>query len=129
MFSSNIGIRNRAPHLLGWMASNIIFFIVELYFIKTKKSIILDLHKIMPAFSEISQANIDQNLISNLEASDYLSHNITVFISNLLICCSDFFPSVAGKQDTQLWQYSALQNYNDNYCLCNAEQYAVWGLL
>ena len=71
----------------GWGMPQIIFIISKLYFIKTKKSIILDSNKRSLVKNEQRQDNINQNLIPNLNlnAGIYLSRAIACFTINLLM--------------------------------------------
>ncbi|PUZ25678.1 hypothetical protein DCC81_15525 [Chitinophaga parva] len=81
----------------------IIFLIVELFFYKIKKSIILETKKSLDVL-EICQDNINQNLIPNLEAGTYLSQIVAVSSSYILAYCSyrfSWFP-IAGKINRQL---------------------------
>lgn len=79
----------------------IIFTIVKLYFIKTKKSIILDSNSRLLAIIEQRQDNINQSLIPNLDlnAGKHLSRAIACFTINLLAPLINLLPGkpVAGK--------------------------------
>ncbi|HEY0274013.1 MAG TPA: hypothetical protein VGC22_12555 [Chitinophaga sp.] len=116
---------NRTLHQERCAVPVIIFFIVNLYFIKTKKSIILDSSKTSLVIREKSQDNINQNLIPNLEAGIYLSHAIAVSNNNLLVYCSHLLPPVAGRTVNQLQPHKALHYYKDHHGAYPPEQYAV----